>query len=369
MTPTTWSASPFLSLGCLLGEGPYYESATQTLRFVDIKKKQVHTVPVTIPIASASDVKTLSFDIPVTVTADITGVDPCDRILVGAKYGVAVLDRNTGGLDWVARWAESGDKDNERLRSNDGGVDPNGRFWVGTMTDFGLGDFQPEGRFQNISRHNDSGASYLHVLAAVLAASTLSWSAIMQFERRRTGSDKKYSPQNPRLEGSVFTIPTDPKYSPRRVFRSGFTIPNTVGWSPDGMTMYITHSSARTIFAYSYDPAVGSVSPESERIFYSHPGAGEPDGFRVDTEGNLWHAVYGEGKVLRITPEGKVTGEVRLPTANITCVEFVGTELFITSAADEGAQMGPVSKEMGGAIFRVDVGARGLDRFKFKLDV
>lgn len=143
----TWIARPFLNLHCLLAEGPYYEPATHTLRFVDIKKKHIHTVPITPSgTATTADVKTLELNLPVTVTADIVGVDPAAKILVGAKYGVATLDRKSGKLDWVAKWAAP-DKDNERLRSNDGGVDPHGRFWVGTMTDFGYGEFQPEGEF------------------------------------------------------------------------------------------------------------------------------------------------------------------------------------------------------------------------------
>ena len=48
----------------------------------------------------------------------------------------------TLGAESIARFNVP---DNERLRSNDGAVDPHGRLWVGTMTDFGLGPFQPEG--------------------------------------------------------------------------------------------------------------------------------------------------------------------------------------------------------------------------------
>lgn len=145
---------------------------------------------------------------------------------------------------------------------------------------------------------------------------------------------------------------------------SDLTIPNSVGWSPDNKTMYFTHSKSREIFAFDYDLSGGGVS--NKRLFYKHPTAGEPDGFRIDAAGNLWTAVYGEGKVLRISPEGKVIGHVSLPTRNITCVQFVGTELFITSAADEESD-DQTSQENGGGVFRVDVGTRGLDLFKFKL--
>jgi len=69
--------------------------------------------------------------------------------------------------------------------------------------------------------------------------------------------------------------------------------------------------------------------------------------------------------VLKISPEGKVVGKVELPTRNATCPEFVGTELFITTASDDEGE--GESKEYGGGLFRVDVGARGHEVFKFKL--
>ncbi|KAI1106289.1 SMP-30/Gluconolaconase/LRE-like region-domain-containing protein [Jackrogersella minutella] len=293
---------PYLNLHCGLGEGPYYEAATHHLRFVDIKKQRVHTVDLNSP-DPASTVETIQLDTPVTVTADIEGVDPLDRIIIGAKYGVAALDRRSGTYEYVARF--SADADNERLRSNDGAVDPHGRFWLGSMTDIGL-DLQPEG-------------------------------SVFLFDGTRTA----------------------------RSMRHPVTIPNSVGWSPDGRTLYFTHSTERVIFASDYDPASGDTS--LERAFYVHDGPGEPDGFRVDVDGNLWQAVYGESRVLKISPAGELVGEVRLPTKNVTCTQFVGTELFITTAGMQRDEGTAEEVELSGALFRVDVGVKGLDPFLFKL--
>ena len=147
---------------------------------------------------------------------------------------------------------------------------------------------------------------------------------------------------------------------------SGLTIPNSVGWSPDRRTMYFTHSSARQVLAWDYDVSDGGKL-SNQRVFYQHDGPGEPDGFRVDRDGNVWHAVYGEGRVLKLSPEGRLVGQIKLPTRNITCCEFVGTELFITTAADDEAEGGEESKKFGGGLFRVDVGTTGLAHYKFKL--
>lgn len=132
---------PYVDLHCGLGEGPYYEKATQTLRFVDIKEKRIHTVSVTDGPASLT---TLQLDERPTVTANVAGLDPQQKLLVGLKYGIALLDRPTGRYEYLARFTPAAD--NARLRSNDGAADPHGRFWLGTMTDFDLGDFQPEGK-------------------------------------------------------------------------------------------------------------------------------------------------------------------------------------------------------------------------------
>ena len=144
---------------------------------------------------------------------------------------------------------------------------------------------------------------------------------------------------------------------------SDLTIPNSVGWSPDESIMYFTHSTAKQVLAFDYDKSTGAVS--NQRVFYQHQGTGDPDGFRVDVDGNMWHAVYGESRVLKISPQGELVGEVLLPTRNITCVQFVGTELVITTAENDGGE--GRSRELGGAVFRVDVGTTGLDLFKYKM--
>lgn len=148
--------------------------------------------------------------------------------------------------------------------------------------------------------------------------------------------------------------------------REGLTIPNSVGFSPDGRTMYFTHSTAREVIAWDYNPDTPDSPLSNERIFYRHDGPGEPDGFRVDTEGNLWHAVYGESRVLKLSPEGKLVGEVTIPTRNATCCDLTPAgELLITTAGDEEGE--GESKRLGGAVFRIHVGAKPAQRWAYKL--
>ena len=139
----TWTVTePYLNIHCGLGEAPYYDAATNTLRFVDIKKKRLHTVDLA---TGPESLTTLQFDMPVGVTADIEGVDPSRKILIGGKSGVYVLDRVTEKWDLLKRFYDSEEND-ERLRSNDGAIDPQGRLWIGTMNDFWVGEPQAEGQ-------------------------------------------------------------------------------------------------------------------------------------------------------------------------------------------------------------------------------
>jgi sugar lactone lactonase YvrE len=100
-----------------------------------------------------------------------------------------------------------------------------------------------------------------------------------------------------------------------------------------------------------------------------HPSYSRPrlTSYFKDVEGHIWHACFSGSKVIRISPEGKVVGEVLLPTRCITCVAFVGTEIYITSAEEPDPEKFPDSAKFGGNVFRVDVGVEGLPKHKAKL--
>lgn len=294
---------PWIKLHCALGEGPYYEKASHRLRFVDIIEKRIHTVDLN---QGPDSLQTVQLDVRVGVTADIEGVDPRERILVGAKHGAAILHRDSGEYEYLTKFFV---EDNERIRGNDGAVDPHGRFWLGSMTDFGWGPVQPEG-------------------------------ALWLFHARDPGLE---------IKGDI-------------------SIPNSVSWSPDKKTMYFTHSSSRVIHAFDYADTAEGPAVSNERIFFMYNGQGEPDGHRIDAEGNMWCAVYGDAVVLKISPQGQLLGCIKMPTRNITCVEFVGTELFITTAGMKEGDGTPEEVDFSGGLFRVDVGVRGQEPHLFKLE-
>lgn len=131
--------------------------------------------------------------------------------------------------------------------------------------------------------------------------------------------------------------------------------------------MYLVDTVAGKIFAFDYDKSTGDIA--NQTVFYQHEGEGHPDGHVIDVNGNIWQALWGGSKVIRISPEGQVTGEVLLPTRNVTCPVFAGTRLFITTAQENEPDKYPQSAKHGGNVFSVDVGVEGLSKHKARLPV
>ncbi|KAL5351686.1 rRNA-processing protein cgr1 [Pseudogymnoascus australis] len=297
---------PYLRPNGDLLEGPFYEPENNHLRFVDIIQRKLHVIDIA---EGPSSLKTIDFDIPVGVTADIEGVDSKDKILIGGKAGIAILDRNTGKYEYIRRFYDDADEArDDRIRSNDGNVDSEGRMWIATMTDFHAGPCKPEGH-------------------------------LLSFDSNLN----------------------------RATHRSELVIPNSVGWSLSNSTLYLVHSTEATIYAYDFDATTGAIS--NPRVFWKLDTGSEPDGFAIDVEGYIWQAVYGDGKVLRISPEGKTVGEIILPTRNVTCCAFAGEDLWITTASEsaENAKTYPESARNGGALYKINVGITGVEKHKFKL--
>jgi len=113
------------------------------------------------------------------------------------------------------------------------------------------------------------------------------------------------------------------------------TIPNGLDWSPDGSLLYFTDSGAQVVTAYDYDHGTGAMT--GPRTFLDFASVtGEPDGLTVDSEGNLWVAVWDGWQVRCYDPEGQLLLEIAVPVQRPTSVAFGGPELsdlFITTSS------------------------------------
>ncbi|CAG5178977.1 uncharacterized protein ALTATR162_LOCUS8971 [Alternaria atra] len=301
---------PWLKTYYSLGEGPFWEEETNTIRFLDIEKKKLLRVDMSKGPSSLTTIK--DYDISMGCTADIEGNDK--EFIFGGKYGFGIANKQTGEYRWIKKvWSEpelSANK-HENFRGNDGAVDSAGRFWAGFMFDPMVSEW--------------------------------------------------------REDGAVFRL--NPDLSLDRPM-SDIIIPNGTTWNKNDDTMFFADSPTKTIFQFDFDPKTGEIS--NKRPFFTMPEDNRygkdavPDGHCIDEEGYMWTALHGGWHVLRISPQGEIVAEIKVPTSQPTCPCFVGEELFITSSGGTSGENGGPVDEHAGSCFKIHVGVRGLKRFKFK---
>lgn len=192
-------------------------------------------------------------------------------------------------------------------RFNDGKCDPAGRFWAGTMSSTG-------------KRH--AGALY------------------------RLDAD-----------GSVHKMIDNVGTS------------NGIVWSPDYTKMYYIDTPTRKVMAWDYNNETGEISNPKTAIDIPEE-MGYPDGMTLDSEGNVWIALWGGSAVGCWNPQtGELLRTVDVPAKNVTSVAFgdddLGT-LYITTArtgtSDEEHEKFPHA----GGVFKTRPGVKGVEAFFFK---
>lgn len=139
-------------------------------------------------------------------------------------------------------------------------------------------------------------------------------------------------------------------------------IPNSICFSPDGRTAYFT-DSGKTIVKCATDPATGlPVGPWED--FFTMEGPGGADGSVVDSEGYLWNARWGGGKVIRISPDGKLDKVVEVPgITQVSCPAFGGKDLktlYITTAREHMTPEQIEREPHAGSVFAVALDVPGI---------
>jgi gluconolactonase len=112
--------------------------------------------------------------------------------------------------------------------------------------------------------------------------------------------------------------------------------PNGLAFSPDETTLYVVVSGANPRQIRAYDVVAGGTALANGRVLIDC-GAGVPDGFRCDTDGNLWcgwGGGEGEDGVAVFNPAGTLIGRILLPerTANLCFGGVKRNRLFLASS-------------------------------------
>jgi sugar lactone lactonase YvrE len=138
------------------------------------------------------------------------------------------------------------------------------------------------------------------------------------------------------------------------------TLSNGLAWSPDGSVLYSVDTTPGVVWERPYDAATGGSGARSAVL---RLGDGSPDGLCVDTDGNLWLAIWGAGEVRCYSPAGDRLATVTVPAPHTSSVAFVGPArdiLLITTARDQLSSVQLDEFPLSGHLFVARVEATGV---------
>ena len=88
-------------------------------------------------------------------------------------------------------------------------------------------------------------------------------------------------------------------------------IANGVGLSPDGKFLWVTSTAQGLMYRVELaDPT--TIAPFGAAITYHFTSFG-PDSLRVDADGNVYVAMYSQGRVMVFNPSGYPIGQILIP--------------------------------------------------------
>lgn len=138
------------------------------------------------------------------------------------------------------------------------------------------------------------------------------------------------------------------------------TLSNGLAFSPAGDRLYSTDTVPGLIWARRYDATSGAFGVREVLLDL---GEDSPDGLCVDTDGNLWIAIWGTGQVRCYSPAGNQLATVEVAAPNVSSVAFVGEDLgtLLITTASEQLDAALLSRYPdSGRLFSCRVGVRGL---------
>ena len=283
-----------------LGEGITYSSVNNNLYWLDINNKSKLFK------LNLSSNKSELFELPEIVTA--TSVKSDDELILASNNGLNLFTISSKKFERVLNI-----EDQLKLtRSNDGGSDAHGRFWLGTMQN----NFDKDG--------NDI-------------------------------------PINDNI-GKLYKVDIDMNIS---VAEEGLGIPNTFVWNPNNTKFYFTDTLNGKILSYNFELESGELSNKKDFAQFER---GHPDGSTIDTDGCIWNCRWGGSCIVRFTPTGEVDQIIEMPVQNITNCIFGGSDmktLFITTASNREEN----KNDLDGSLFAINLNYQGIEDNKSKLEL
>lgn len=265
------------------GEGPLWDPATQRLLFVDMLAAGVLTLDL------AGEVS--SHPVPGRAATVI-------RRRTAGGYAIATDHRLLGADSGLARFEELAILVTDTsVRLNEGGCDPTGGFFVGSMA---------------YDEHDGGGALY------------------------RVGPDHSVRTVLPQV-----------------------SISNGLQWSHDGKLAYYVDTPTRRVDVFDVDPATGDWANRRPYLRVGNT-TGFPDGMAIDETGGLWIALWGGGAVHHYDSDGRFVEAISIPgVSRVTACAFGGADLDVLFITTSRKGLGPADEPAAGSVHAVATGVRG----------
>ncbi|WP_172443352.1 SMP-30/gluconolactonase/LRE family protein [Nonlabens agnitus] len=271
-----------------LGEGALWDAATQRLYWIDIFGKELHVFD---PVTHTDK----TYDTG-SVVGTVVSVND-EKVMVALVEGIFSIDLTTGAVELFSDTTDT----EVPGRFNDGKVDPNGNFWVGSMP------WDQEARMGKLYKIDGEGNA--------------------------------------------------------TVMLTGIGISNGIVWAKDKSTMYSIDTKLNNVRAFDYDVATSTIS--NERVVVEVPEElGNPDGMAIDENDQLWIGLWNGGIVAHYDPKsGELLSKIEVPAHNVTSCAFGGEnldELYITTATQDMTDEEIEKYPLAGSVFVVKPGVQGV---------
>ena len=306
-----------------LAESPLWDAQRQAWFWMDIDQHQIHQHN----IRADNDATHRVWQLPLEARYDIGAIALADNgdLMLALRAGIASFNPDEAPKNISPEIRIPAPYDTSTTRFNDGGVDAQGRWWIGSL-------YAPK---------TYAGAHLFCLEHGVLKP----------------------------ILGELANIEPYKNW--------GITTANGWAMSPDGTTMYHADTQAHTVYRYDFDASVPVETALSNRtVFFQTldtrgtdaPYQGRPDGAAVDSEGNYWLALYEGGQIVKIAPNGEIVQKIPLPAKAPTMLCFGGADLktFIITTAGNRPESELAHYPANGHILKIQVSVAGVPTNRYQ---
>lgn len=151
--------------------------------------------------------------------------------------------------------------------------------------------------------------------------------------------------------------------------KSDIILSNGLAWDRSGTKLFYIDSLKRRVSGFTYNLETGVLGDEHTVISIPEE-QGIPDGMAIDSDGNLWIALWGGFAVGCWSPEsGQCLRKIAIPCAQPTSCCFGGRDyrrLYITTARSGLSTSELLAHPLAGSIFYCDLESSGFPTNVFK---